>query len=207
MITSSQNSLHNKLYYIYLPFMLNSSINYHLIYKLTGIRMVYLELSKLTTRSFQVLQVHEHRHRSSAERQDRIILHISHGKPVLSPGRTLLPISGFTLGIDILCFHLYYLCIWISSSNGQGIGDRLSKCFFVLHIRFQNRRNVYSLQGDRKLPVAIRNEISCGIFRKGILAAVLFGRQIQMCGFNYFFINISIFRVKLSPKNNFCMYK
>lgn len=161
MITSSQNSLQNKLYYIYLPFMLNSSINYHLIYKLTGIRMVYLELSKLTTRSFQVLQVHEHRHRSSAERQDRIILHISHGKPVLSPGRTLLPISGFTLGIDILCFHLYYLCIWISSSNGQGIGDRLSKCFFVLHIdiRFQNQRNVYSLQGDRKLPVAIRNEM------------------------------------------------
>lgn len=31
--------------------------------------------------------------------------------------------------------------------------------FFVLHIRFQNRRNVYSLQGDRKLPVAIRNEM------------------------------------------------
>lgn len=42
MITSSQNSLQNKFYYIYLPFMLNSSINYHLIYKLTGIRMVTL---------------------------------------------------------------------------------------------------------------------------------------------------------------------
>lgn len=148
--------------------------------------MVYLELSRLTTRSFQVLQVHEHRQRSSAERQDRIILHISHGKPVLSPGRTLLPISGFTLGIDILCFHLYYLCIQISSSTGQEIGGRLSKWFFLCYIfdfRIRGMFTVCKVIENFRLP--IRTEMFRAEFSGKELAAVLFGRQIYMCGFDY----------------------
>lgn len=138
--------------------------------------MVYLELSRLTTRSFQVLQVHEHRQRSSAERQDRIILHISHGKPVLSPGRTLLPISGFTLGIDILCFQLYYLCIQIASSTGQEIGGRLSRWFLCCIFDFRIRGMFIVCKVIENFRLPIRTEMFRAEFSGKNQAVVLFGR-------------------------------